>query len=52
MSDFDKAYNVYQQLAKWTQSRVWFLTRIKDNAIFHETKVMVYNSRIRMPKAC
>ena len=42
---FDKAYNVYRQFAKWTQSRVWFVTRMKDNAIFHVTKVMVDNTR-------
>ena len=42
---FDKAYNVYWQFAKWTQSLVWFVTRMKDNAIFHVTKVMVDNTR-------
>ena len=38
---FDKAYNVYQQFAKWTTQKVWFVTRMKDNADFHVTKVMV-----------
>ena len=42
---FDKAYNVYRQFAKWTQSRVWFVTRMKDNVVFHVTMVMVDNTR-------
>jgi hypothetical protein len=42
---FDKAYNAYRQFEKLTQRRVWFVTRMKDNAIFHVTKVMVDNTR-------
>jgi predicted GNAT family N-acyltransferase len=42
---FDKAYNAYRQFEKWTQSRVWFVTRMMDNAIFHVTKIMVDNTR-------
>jgi hypothetical protein len=38
---FDKAYNVYQQFAKWTTQKVWFVTRMKDNTTYHVTKVMV-----------
>jgi hypothetical protein len=38
---FDKAYNVYHQFAKWTTQKVWFVTRMKDNADFHITKVLV-----------
>jgi len=38
---FDKAYNVYHQFAKWTTQKVWFVTRMKDNADFHVTKVLV-----------
>ena len=38
---FDKAYNVYQQFAKWTAQKIWFVTRMKDNADFHVTKVLV-----------
>lgn len=38
---FDKAYNVYEQFAKWTAQKIWFVTRMKDNADFHVTKVMV-----------
>jgi hypothetical protein len=38
---FDKAYNVYSQFAKWTDQKIWFVTRMKDNAVFHVTKVLV-----------
>ena len=29
---FDKAYNSYQQFAKWSKQKIWFVTRMKDNA--------------------
>lgn len=29
---FDKAYNVFHQFAKWTEQKIWFVTRMKDNA--------------------
>ena len=38
---FDKAYTVYHQFAKWTNDKVWFVTRMKDNADYHVTKVLV-----------
>jgi len=38
---FDKAYNTYQHFAKWTTQKVWFVSRMKDNAVFHVTKVLV-----------
>lgn len=38
---FDKAYAVYQQFAKWTNEKIWFVTRMKDNADYHVTKVLV-----------
>jgi Transposase DDE domain/Domain of unknown function (DUF4372) len=38
---FDKAYTVYQQFAKWSNEKVWFVTRMKDNADYHVTKVLV-----------
>ena len=31
---FDKAYNYYHQFALWTQKRVYFVTRMKKNAVF------------------
>jgi IS4 transposase len=47
---FDKAYNVYSQFAKWTAQKVWFVTRMKDNAIFHVTKVMIDNTKKKNAK--
>lgn len=31
---FDRAYNYYQQFALWTQREVYFVTRMKKNAVF------------------
>ena len=31
---FDKAYNYYHQFALWTQNHVYFVTRIKSNAVY------------------
>lgn len=31
---FDKAYNYYHQFALWTQHQVYFVTRLKKNAIY------------------
>ena len=38
---FDKAYTVHHQFAKWTNEKIWFVTRMKDNADYHVTKVLV-----------
>lgn len=42
---FDKAYTTYHQFAKWTHQKVWFVTRERDNADFHVTKVIVDRTR-------
>ena len=47
---FDKAYTTYLQFSKWTSQKVWFVTRMKDNADFHVTKVMVDNTRKKKAK--
>jgi hypothetical protein len=31
---FDKAYNYYHQFALWTQKRIYFVTRMKKNAVY------------------
>ena len=46
----DKAYNVYEQFAKWTTLKIWFVTRIKDNADFHVTKVLVDKTKKKKAK--
>jgi len=38
---FDKAYNDYLQFARWTQEGVYFVTRMKDNAVYRIRKRMV-----------
>jgi Transposase DDE domain/Domain of unknown function (DUF4372) len=47
---FDKAYNLYRQFDKWTKQKVWFVTRMKDNAVFHVTKVIQDKTRQQNPK--
>ncbi len=47
---FDKAYTTYGQFVKWTDQKVWFVTRERNNADFHVTKVMVDKTRQRRPK--
>lgn len=42
---FDKAYNTYHHFAKWTTQKIWFVSRMKDNAVFHVTKVLVDKTR-------
>lgn len=47
---FDKAYNMYSQFAKWKAGKIWFVTRMKDNAVFHVTKVITDNSKKKNAK--
>ncbi|MBK9424085.1 MAG: transposase [Bacteroidetes bacterium] len=47
---FDKAYNLYAQYAKWTKQSVWFVTRMKENAVYHVTKVITDNSKKKAAK--
>ncbi len=47
---FDKGYNVYHQFAKWTSQKIWFVTRMKDNADFHVTKVLEDNTKKKNAK--
>lgn len=37
---FDKGYTASRQFARWTREKIWFVTRMKDNADFHVTKVL------------
>jgi hypothetical protein len=41
---FDKAYNYYHQFALWTQKQVYFVTRLRKNAVYTviETKRIHY----------
>lgn len=42
---FDKAYNTYNQFEKWAAQKVWFVTRMRENAGFHVSKVIVDRTR-------
>jgi len=37
---FDKAYNHYKLFAKWTGIKVWFVTRMKDNALYEVVQIV------------
>ena len=47
---FDKAYTVYPQFASWTDQKIWFVTRMKDNAKLHVTKVLMDKTKKKNPK--
>lgn len=47
---FDKAYTNYRLFAKWTTQKIWFVSRIRENADYHVCKVLVDKTRKR--KAC
>ncbi len=47
---FDKAYNLYSQFDKWTTQKIWFVTRMKSNAVYHVTKVITDNTRKKNAK--
>ena len=47
---FDKAYTVYHQFAKWTNQKIWFVTRMKENADYHVTKVLVDKTKKKKAK--
>ena len=47
---FDKAYNYYQQFAKWTMDDIYFVTRQKTNAVYEVVK-KVSSSRSKMGTA-
>ena len=47
---FDKAYNHYKQFEKWTKQKIWFVTRMKENAVFHVTKVLLDKTKKKHAK--
>lgn len=47
---FDKAYTTYGQFAKWTDQKVWFVTRERRNADFYVTKVLTDKTKRRKAK--
>ncbi|HSN59784.1 MAG TPA: IS4 family transposase [Ferruginibacter sp.] len=47
---FDKAYTTYNQFAKWTEEKIWFVTRERKNADFHVTKVLTDKTKKQRAK--
>jgi Transposase DDE domain/Domain of unknown function (DUF4372) len=47
---FDKAYNLYSQFDQWTKQKIWLVTRMKDNAVYHVNKVLVDNTKKKKAK--
>jgi len=41
---FDKAYNDYKLFAKWTGKQIWFVTRMKDNAVYEVVQIISKNT--------
>jgi len=41
---FDKAYNKYKVFAEWTVRKLYFVTRMKDNAVYKVVKVIQQNN--------
>ncbi len=44
---FDKAYNDYLQFARWTQKQIYFVTRIKKNALYTVVKTLREHAAIK-----
>ena len=41
---FDKAYNKYKMFAEWTVRKLYFVTRMKDNAVYKVIRVIQENN--------
>jgi hypothetical protein len=44
---FDKAYNYYHQFAIWTSNSVYFVTRLKKNAVYAVVQVHQDHSKVK-----
>ena len=44
---FDKAYNYYHQFAIWTSNSVYFVTKLKKNAVYTVVKTLQENSKVK-----
>jgi DDE family transposase/uncharacterized protein DUF4372 len=47
---FDKAYTIYNQFSKWADQKVWIVTRMKDNAVYHVVKVITDRTKKKNAK--
>lgn len=44
---FDRAYNYYHQFAVWTQKNVYFITRLKKNAVYTVVELLSQSKKIK-----
>lgn len=44
---FDKAYNYYHQFAIWTSNSVYFVTRLKKNAVYTVVKTLQEQGKVK-----
>jgi adenylate cyclase class IV len=44
---FDRAYNYYMQFALWTEKQIFFVTRIKKNAVYTIIEMVQEHERIK-----
>jgi hypothetical protein len=44
---FDKAYNYYHQFAVWTSKSVYFVTRLKKNAVYTVVEILQEHKRVK-----
>jgi hypothetical protein len=44
---FDRAYNYYHQFALWTSNAVYFVTRIKKNAVYTVVEVLREHAKVK-----
>jgi adenylate cyclase class IV len=44
---FDRAYNYYMQFALWTEKRIFFVTRMKKNAVYTVIETVQIHERIK-----
>ena len=47
---FDKGYNPFEQFAKWTAQKIWFVTRMRENAVYHVLKVITDRTKKKNAK--
>jgi hypothetical protein len=47
---FDKAYTIYHQFSKWKDQKVWIVTRMNDNSVYHVTKVLADRTKQKNAK--
>ena len=44
---FDRAYNYYHQFALWTTKKIYFVTRIKKNAVYTVVEILREHTAIK-----